>query len=199
VPGTDNAIWFFTFLTLLANAALVAVLATAAAARLARRSERTDHAATRLWAAVRTELGRGGIAVAWLVAAVATTGSLYFSEVAGFPPCRLCWVQRFAMYPLVALLAAMWIPALRTWSRRLALVLAPAGAVVATYHLFVERYPWLESGTCDPAVPCSLVWFERLRFITLPYMALSGFLLIAVLLLASPLHRAATDKEASSS
>ena len=38
--------------------------------------------------------------IAFLVAATATAGSLYFSEVADFVPCRLCWFQRIAMYPL---------------------------------------------------------------------------------------------------
>jgi disulfide bond formation protein DsbB len=38
--------------------------------------------------------------LAFLVAAGATVGSLYFSEVANYVPCRLCWFQRTAMYPL---------------------------------------------------------------------------------------------------
>src|SRR2546423_1452956 len=37
---------------------------------------------------------------AFLVAAIATGGSLFFSEVAPFPPCELCWFQRICMYPL---------------------------------------------------------------------------------------------------
>jgi len=38
--------------------------------------------------------------LAFLVAAVATGGSLFFSEVAHFVPCELCWFQRICMYPL---------------------------------------------------------------------------------------------------
>jgi hypothetical protein len=38
------------------------------------------------------------------IAALATAGSLWFSEGAGFPPCELCWYQRIAMYPLVVVL-----------------------------------------------------------------------------------------------
>lgn len=44
--------------------------------------------------------------IAWLTAVVSMLGSLYFSEVRGFPPCILCWYQRIAMYPLVAIIAA---------------------------------------------------------------------------------------------
>src|SRR3954454_4910359 len=47
--------------------------------------------------------------LAFVVAAVATGGSLFFSEVAGFVPCELCWFQRIFMYPLgiVTLLAVV--------------------------------------------------------------------------------------------
>ena len=46
--------------------------------------------------------------LAFLVAALATGGSLYFSEIAHYVPCELCWYQRICMYPLAitTLLAA---------------------------------------------------------------------------------------------
>src|SRR3954447_26393460 len=37
---------------------------------------------------------------AFVVAAVATGGSLFYSQVAGFVPCEFCWFQRICMYPL---------------------------------------------------------------------------------------------------
>lgn len=37
----------------------------------------------------------------WAIAVVATAGSLYYSEVLGYTPCELCWIQRIFMYPLV--------------------------------------------------------------------------------------------------
>ncbi|MEX2556105.1 MAG: universal stress protein [Actinomycetota bacterium] len=42
--------------------------------------------------------------LAWAVALVATTGSLYYSEVAGYVPCTICWYQRVAMYPMALVL-----------------------------------------------------------------------------------------------
>lgn len=42
--------------------------------------------------------------IAWLIAVVATLGSLYFSEIRLFVPCELCWYQRIVMYPLSILL-----------------------------------------------------------------------------------------------
>jgi hypothetical protein len=35
---------------------------------------------------------------------------------------------------------------------------------------------------CDPKNPCTLIWVKRLGYLTIPTMALSGFLLILTLL-----------------
>ena len=177
---TDLAITFFTMLTLVANAATLGLVGLAVA---------PARPLSPGWTNLRADVTRTGLTVAWLVAALSMSGSLWFSEVAGFEPCRLCWFQRACMYPLVVVLA---VAALRRrrhgsagWAEWLALGLAGVGAAVATYHVLIERFPGLESGTCDPSTPCTLTWFERLGFVTLPYMALSGFVVIITLLLAS--------------
>lgn len=187
--STDLAITFFTTLTLLANVASVGIISLAAAARP--RLASVTGPVGQAWQVARPELDHGGLGLAWLVAAVSMSGSLWFSEVAGFLPCRLCWIQRACMYPLVAILAVAVLgrrlgwPTVALRARQLAVGLAAVGAAVATYHVLLERFPTLETGACDPTLPCTLVWFERLGFITLPYMALSGFVLILTLLVAS--------------
>ena len=40
----------------------------------------------------------------WLIATGSALGSLFFSDVMGFPPCVLCWYQRIAIFPLVLIL-----------------------------------------------------------------------------------------------
>ena len=40
-----------------------------------------------------------GLLFAFVVVATATLGSLFYSEIAGFEPCKLCWFQRIFMYP----------------------------------------------------------------------------------------------------
>ncbi len=119
--------------------------------------------------------------LAWLVAAVATAGSLYFSEVANYTPCRLCWYQRICMYPLALILLVGAI--LR--DRRIAwygVPLAAIGIVISSYHYLIEWYPQLEATECDPTAPCTLVWFRRFGFVTLPFMAGCGFFAIIALL-----------------
>ncbi|MFO7606798.1 MAG: disulfide bond formation protein B [Desulfurivibrionaceae bacterium] len=46
----------------------------------------------------------------WLIVAVSTLGSLFFSYVMGFAPCVLCWYQRIFLFPLVIILAAGLFP-----------------------------------------------------------------------------------------
>lgn len=124
------------------------------------------------------------LGLATVVAAVCTAGSLYLSEVAGFIPCRLCWYQRFAMYPLVPILGlAAWKGFTRL--RPYAAALATIGSMISTYHILIERGIVKESASCDPTNPCSLIWVKRLGYLTIPTMALSGFLLILTLLAIS--------------
>lgn len=129
-------------------------------------------------------VGPQAIALAACVALVATLGSLYLSEVANFTPCKLCWYQRIAMYPLVPLLG---LAAFRRDAgvRLYGIVIAALGAVISTYHVILERYPSLESSVCDPTNPCTLIWVKRFGYLTIPGMALSGFALIVVLLVVA--------------
>ncbi len=128
--------------------------------------------------------------IAFLVAAGATLGSLYFSEVANYVPCRLCWYQRIAMYPLTVILLVAAIRRDRG-VRWYAIPLAGVGACVSIYHYLVEWHPQLEGDACDPTNPCSLVWFREFGFVTLALMALCGFVAIIALLL--PIRRRELD------
>lgn len=117
------------------------------------------------------------------IAVMATVGSLYYSEVAGFIPCQLCWYQRALMYPLVVILAIGWWPPARAVTRWIALAASVLGIGVAGYHWLVERIPALaQTSACSARVPCSVPWFTRLGFVTIAWMALSGFAAIVTLL-----------------
>jgi hypothetical protein len=121
------------------------------------------------------------MAVAWVVALLATAGSLYFSEVAGFTPCTLCWYQRIAMYPFVVLLGVALLRRARYVTG--APALAAIGALVAGYHVALEWVPSLDTGACAVAAPCTYVWFREFGIFSLPTLALTAFLLILTLLL----------------
>lgn len=124
-----------------------------------------------------------------LAAAIATTsmlGSLYMSEIAGFDPCRLCWVQRFFMYPAAVLLIAA-VFTKNTILKWVAFALSTIGLGVAVYHRY-EQYVYdplagHEGGFCDPLNPCGLPWVETFGFITIPTMAAAGFAGVMALVL----------------
>jgi disulfide bond formation protein DsbB len=126
------------------------------------------------------------------IAAVATGGSLYLSEVAGYLPCTLCWYQRIAMYPLVVILGvAAWRRDRTAWMT--AVPLAVIGSAIAIWHIAIERNPaW--GGVCDANAPCSLLWVEEFGFLTLPTMALIGFVAIGFLTLAARPAAGASDE-----
>ena len=128
--------------------------------------------------------GRQSVWVAWFVAAVAMGGSLFFSLVEDFTPCQLCWYQRIAMYPLAIILL---VGALLR-DRRVSLyaaVFPVVGALISIYHIYIEVNPEKESASCKAGIPCSTRWIDEFGYVTIPVMALSAFVLIALLLVVS--------------
>lgn len=120
--------------------------------------------------------------MAGVVTLTSTAGSLLYSEMVGFEPCRLCWWQRYFMYPLAALLlVAAWRKA-GEWARVVGLYGALIGAGISVQHYWLQLHPELEGSSCSVDVPCSAAYIWRLGFISIPYMAFSGFALAAVLL-----------------
>lgn len=146
--------------------------------------------ATRTGVATRRELAPYALPLAFAVSLTATLGSLYYSEIADFPPCKLCWFQRIAMYPLPVILGV----ALLTGDRRVArysVPLAAIGAAVAVYHVQLEWFPE-QSSVCAVDVPCTVKWVEQWGFVTIPTMALCGF---AAVIALSLLARTVPDPE----
>jgi disulfide bond formation protein DsbB len=125
--------------------------------------------------------------LAFAVAAVATGGSLFFSEVAHFIPCELCWYQRIAMYPLsITLLLAALANDFRV--ARYLLPFPIVGAGVAVYHLLVENHVVEQTQACQISAPggCATRWLEEFGYVTIPTLSLSAFvLLFAFLVLAT--------------
>ncbi|HVS84513.1 MAG TPA: disulfide bond formation protein B [Gaiellaceae bacterium] len=123
---------------------------------------------------------------AFLVAAIATGGSLFFSQVANFVPCELCWFQRICMYPLSLLLLFL------AWHRdnraaRYLLAFPVVGACISVYHLLVENKVVGQTSACLVSAPggCATKWIDEFGYMTIPTLALTGFvLLIGFLVLA---------------
>ena len=123
-----------------------------------------------------------GLYLAWLVSLVATGGSLYFSEVAGFIPCELCWYQRILMYPLAVILGIASYRDDRSIVPYL-LPLSLGGAALSAFHYLLQKMPGMADwAPCEEGVPCSGQYINWLGFVTIPLLAFTAFVLISLFL-----------------
>lgn len=121
------------------------------------------------------------------VALVTTLGSFYYSEVAHLVPCRLCWYQRIARYPLSFTLL---VGALRH-DRRVWLYAVPqaaVGAAFAVYHTQLQAFPKAGSPFCTTAEPCTVRYVWEFGFVSLPFMALAAFAFVITMTLVARAH-----------
>ncbi|WP_342526619.1 disulfide oxidoreductase [Chryseomicrobium sp. FSL W7-1435] len=119
---------------------------------------------------------------AWLISLIATLGSLYFSEIREFVPCELCWIQRIFMYPLTILLGI----AAFTNDIRMRLYILPLtiiGGSISLYHYLVQKVPGFANiKPCVQGVPCNIQYINWFGFVTIPFLALTAFTLMTVIL-----------------
>lgn len=118
----------------------------------------------------------------FLVALAAMLGSLSYSEIAGYAPCTLCWYQRIAMYSQVVILGvALWKHDRAVL--RYSLALSCVGAVIAAYHYLLQLglVPSVGCTAIGYSVSCSQRFVLQYGYITIPLMALTAFVLNALL------------------
>jgi len=130
------------------------------------------------------DLAPAALGIAALVAVVTTLGSLYYSKIAHFTPCELCWYQRICMYPLSLILTIAAVRRDRAiW--RYVVPLAAIGSCFAIYHTQLQAFPDQHSSFCTTVEPCTIRYVWEFGFVSLPFMALSAFSIIIVLMLVA--------------
>lgn len=114
-----------------------------------------------------------------LFSMLATAGSLFMSELAGFVPCELCWYQRVFMYPQAFIfLLAMYYKDSKVFLY--SLFLSSIGLLIALWHVFIEYQPKFE--TCsETSISCSSIQFQAFGFVTIPFMSASIFTFLVLL------------------
>ena len=116
----------------------------------------------------------------WTTSLVATLGSLYFSEIQLYEPCKFCWFQRIFMYPLVLILGIAYI------QRNVKIAVTSAvfsviGACIALYHYGIQKVPYLHDNAASCGrVPCTGQYINWFGFVTIPFLSLMAFLIIAI-------------------
>lgn len=115
----------------------------------------------------------------------AVLGSLYFSEILHWIPCKLCWWQRIAMYPLVPIISVGILRRDRGLPHYV-LPLSILGGLVAFYHTLLQYNLLPESAaTCSAGVSCTTKYLALGGVITIPLMSLLAFAAITGLMLAA--------------
>ena len=116
----------------------------------------------------------------WIVSMTATMGSLFFSEIRGYEPCELCWIQRIFMYPLVLILGIAYVQK----NARIAVTTATfsiIGGAISLYHYGLQKISFMsENAPACGRVSCTGEYINIFGFITIPFLALTAFILIAI-------------------
>ncbi|MBU5689617.1 MAG: disulfide bond formation protein B [Candidatus Aenigmarchaeota archaeon] len=129
----------------------------------------------------RTFLWKNSVKIVLIISTVATLGSLFFSEIAGYDPCNLCWYQRIFMYPISIIALTGIVKKQKPFIYIIPLALL--GLSISTYHnisrLSLQNY---DSNFCEiGSVSCLVDYFIYFDFVTIPLMALTAFIIILMI------------------
>ena len=123
------------------------------------------------------------ILLCFIVASVATFGSLFFSEIMNFVPCTMCWYQRIFMYPLILIfIINLLYPDEKVF--KYSILLVTTGLLFSIYHnlLLLGIIPEL-AVPCASGVPCSTEYINWFGFITIPLLSFTAYLILFILLI----------------
>ncbi len=131
---------------------------------------------------IRNWIGKNALYLAFIQALVAFSGSMYFSNIAGYPPCTLCWWQRIFFFPLgITLIVGI----LRRDKNVYHYILPPAfiGWAIAIYHnlLYYKIIPDTLA-PCTTGVSCTTKFIEFFGFVTIPFLSFMAFSVIIILM-----------------
>lgn len=172
----ESVINLLSFLTLLADIVLVILLIIYALPR-------------HLTAPLRLKLGRlankYGLPAILGITLASVLGSLFFSEVALYQPCVLCWYQRIFLYPQAVLALVALIKKDKSVVDYL-IPLSVIGGLISLYNYSLQIkasiLPFDATAPCSlDGASCSATYFLQFGYVTLPVMALTAFLFIILI------------------
>ena len=129
---------------------------------------------------------RFGLWAVLLVALASVVLTLVYSEVFGFVPCGLCWLQRIFLYPLPLVMAvALWHRTREKVVADIGIALSSLGAVVALYQHYLQM-GGSELVTCPTAgagTDCAQRILFEFGFVTFPLLSAIVFVFVIAVLL----------------
>ncbi len=126
-------------------------------------------------------LARKGAELALATVSLALAFSLVYSNLIGFPPCSLCWVQRGFFALIFIFLLGFFLARRREIILRSTLAASVLGGVVALYHNYIY-YTQSSSALCSAAeaIACARRYVFEFDYIGIPMMSLTAFILIGL-------------------
>ncbi len=116
--------------------------------------------------------------------------SLFYSEIALYEPCVLCWYQRIFMYPLVFLaIAAILYKKAKPFLSVYAMPLIFFGLLIGIYQVLAKVIATFTSVNVDKFLPCSTDpgavscltdYFVEFGYVTIPVMSLTLFVFLTI-------------------
>ncbi len=146
------------------------------------------------WTRLRDGVTPFALHFAWIVAVLATFGSLFLQYEESLTPCDFCWFQRICMYPLSLLLGIAAFRGNLQTAKRYFIGLSGVGIVLSIYHYQLELFP-NQPLVCSQLVPCNARVINIFGFISVPFLSMAAFLLITTLLLVGRTHNGVDDEE----
>lgn len=121
----------------------------------------------------------------FIIALGAVASSLFYSNIIGFPPCELCWVQRIFLYPQL-ILFGMELYKKDKSIVDFSIVFALCGSLVSIYHVYIENggessLPCAANHVAGQ-VSCATRYIYEFGYVTIPVMALTMSLFLILIL-----------------
>lgn len=126
-----------------------------------------------------------GFLSGFLIAFFSMAISMFYSNIIGFPPCELCWLQRIFLYPQVILFGVDLYKRDRNIMDH-SLALASVSSLISLFHIYVENggASTLSCATGGPnAISCATRYVFEFGYITVPVMSLTASLFIILILI----------------
>lgn len=123
-----------------------------------------------------------GLSVAFVLTLAGSVMTLVYSEIFGFIPCGLCWLQRVFLYPQVFLLGV----ALYTKDKNVAkygIALSIPGIIISLYQHYLQMggAEFVTCPTTGDGADCSERILFEFGFMTFPLVSTALFVFLVVL------------------
>jgi len=133
-------------------------------------------------AKLRTFFANYGRLILFVLSLAAMLATLWMQYYGNLSPCLMCWWQRICMYPLVLIsgIAILKNTALNEVADYI-LGLSIIGAGIALYQHLLQMLPQGALIPCDAANECGVRSVFEFGYITIPWMALSMFVVFILI------------------